>query len=578
MALLLLFAFFSGFVTILAPCIWPILPLILSSSIGSQGRLKPAGIVLGIMVSFSVLTLSLSSLVRIFPIDPNILRTVAVIVITLLGLTLLIPKFSAILEGWVSRLSNRFGSAGSNGNGLGAGVLTGLTLGIVWAPCAGPILATITALSATGRVSGLVVALTLAYTAGVGVPLFILAYGGQRLLTRSRILTQYTGRIQQVFGVVMILTAMAIYTNYDQVLQVKVLEYFPRYSQVVSRLENSPLVSDELSKLTGTRRPTISSRTDLFNTSEPAPELSGITRWLNTDQPLTLEALRGKVVLIDFWTYTCINCIRTLPHVTRWYDTYKDKGFVVIGVHTPEFEFEKKTENVSAAIKRFGIHYPVAQDNDFITWQAFSNHYWPAEYLIDATGKIRRTHFGEGEYDQMETAIQELLKESGSEVSESIQSTTKEKQRSAISPETYLGSDRMEYYFPGKNLQNGTRVFTYSPSLPKNSFSLNGEWTIRNESAVAGTSAGLRYHFNANDVYLVMRPGASRGNVRIRLDGKDIDSSGSRGAGKDVQNGNIIVDTDRLYHLIHLPGSDSEHILELQFLGPNIEAFAFTFG
>ncbi len=258
------------------------------------------------------------------------------------------------------------------------------------------------------------VLVTLAYVSGVGLPLFLFAYGGQKVVGKTRFLSAYTGRVQQAFGVLILLTAVSIYTNYDKVIQLKLLEAFPSYSSALTSFEKNDAIKQQLDVLKGRKPSNVTTDArGLFNENKPAPEFVGITKWLNTDKPLTLKDLKGKVVLVDFWTYTCINCIRTLPHVTSWYDKYKDQGFVVIGVHTPEFQFEKETKNVENAIKQYKINYPVPQDNDFATWNAYDNQFWPAEYLIDAKGTIRRTHFGEGKYDEMEMAIQTLLKESG---------------------------------------------------------------------------------------------------------------------------------------------------------------------
>ncbi len=581
MLLLLLFSFLSGIITILAPCIWPILPIILSSSVGGSGAKRPAAIVVGIIVSFTVVTLTISTLVRIFPIDPNVLRTIAIIIIALLGLSLVIPALSTRFEGFISRLSSRWAPSGAvGGNDRSVGFITGLSLGVVWAPCAGPILATITALAATGRVTSAVVGVTIAYVSGVGVPLFALALGGQKILTQSRRLSPYTSRIQQVFGVVMIATALAMFTGYDQTVQIKLLNALPSYTHWITAIEQSPVVQKQLSQLNGTDRATTNNApidtSTLFNANDPAPELAGITHWLNTNA-LTLKQLRGKVVLIDFWTYTCINCIRTLPHVTKWYDTYHDKGFVVIGVHTPEFEFEKETKNVQKAVERFGIHYPVAQDNDYGTWKAFNNRYWPAEYLIDPKGNIRRTHFGEGEYDQTEQAIRALLKENGENLSEAITiGVTDQTSPLRLSPETYVGSARMQYFYPSGGVNNGTRTFVEPVSIPVNSFALGGEWNIEGQYSTTGPDAKLQYHFGAQKVFLVLRPGLGKnGTMKVLLDGKIVERAN---AGSDVSaDGIVTVDSDRLYNLIDLRAGASEHTLNLEFT-PGIQVFAFTFG
>jgi thiol-disulfide isomerase/thioredoxin len=288
-----------------------------------------------------------------------------------------------------------------------------------------------------------------------------------------------------------------------------------------------------------------------------------------------MAGLKGKVVLVDFWTYTCINCIRTLPHVTTWYDTYKDKGFVVIGVHTPEFAFEKDTNNVLKAIEQFNIHYPVAQDNDYKTWDAFSNRYWPAEYLIDAKGQIRRVHFGEGEYDKMEEAIRLLLKEAGQDVSGEMSLLADQTPDIELSPETYLGFKRMLYLVPGGKAKSGQQTFQMPPEVPLNKFSFGGTWSVMDEYSTALSNATLKYHFTGGKVFLVMKPGSKPGLVKVLVDGKAADTTN---AGSDVKDGMLTVDTDRLYTLVDLKDKPGNHTLELQYDDSGIQSFAFTFG
>ena len=579
MILLFFFAFLSGLVTIFAPCIWPLLPIILSST-ATGGHKKPLGITLGIMLSFGLLTLSISYLVRIIPFDPNALRYVAVVIIGLLGLTLVVPRFSGILEAYVGRISGKLNIRNnSQSTGFHSGFITGLALGIVWAPCAGPILATIATLAATQAVNLSVILIATAYVVGVGIPLFIFATFGKYIFTRSRVLSKYTGRIQQVFGIIMILTALSIATNYDKVLQTKLLDAFPQFNSTLNSFESNNAVKKQLDALKGkpqAENNQVQDTSGLFNTNIPAPDFTGATKWLNTDKPLSIADLKGKVVLVDFWTYTCINCIRTLPHVTSWYDKYKDKGFVVIGVHTPEFQFEHDANNVLNAIKMYNIHYPVPQDNNYTIWNSYNNQYWPAEYLIDANGNIRRTHFGEGEYDQTEMAIQALLKEKGAKITSSLDKMPDQTPTMQLSPETYLGSNRMEYYFPDQNTGVVNKNFTLSDNLSQNTFSLGGNWNITSDNAITGEGAELNYNFSADKVYLVLRPGfAKNAKVRVFLDGKVVDSSNT---GADVKNGIVTIDNARLYNLIDLKGNGGSHILKLEFEDAGIEVFAFTFG
>lgn len=578
MEILLFFAFISGLVTILAPCIWPLLPIILSSSVAGGDHRRPLGITLGIMLSFATFTLAISTLVRLFHFDPNVLRLFAVVIIGFLGISMIIPALSRLTELCVSRLSGKFGRTGqSQKSGIVPGFITGFSLGIVWSPCAGPILAAIATLAATSQITLNLILITVVYVTGVGIPLFAFAYGGQRIFTRTRFVSAYTGRIQQVFGVLMVLTAIAIYTNYDKVLQVKLLDLFPSYTQALTHLESSDSIKKQLDLLKGAGMVGKNETTDnskLFNVNYPAPEFIGITRWLNSE-PLTISRLRGKVVLIDFWTYTCINCIRTLPHVTGWYEKYKDQGFVVVGIHTPEFEFEKQTSNVENAIKQYNIHYPVAQDNDYATWNAYSNQYWPAEYLIDAKGNVRRTHFGEGKYDETEMAIQALLKETGKNIVSSLQKMADQTPKSRNSPETYLGTKRMQYYYPGGSIPNGQTKFELSENPSPNSFSLGGDWTIDDENATTVKNSTLTYNFYADKVFLVLRPGQTSSKIKLFLDEKIISTEN---AGADVKDGIVNIDTDRLYDLIDLKDGPASHILKIEFQTPGIKVFAFTFG
>lgn len=560
MIVLLVFAFLSGLVTIAAPCIWPLLPIILSSS-SQGGHKKPLGITLGIISSFAFFTLTLSYIVSIIPIDLDLLRLFAVGIIMFFGLTLLVPRLNQIVEGMVSRLSGKFaGATKREGGGFVSGYITGLALGLVWTPCAGPILATIATLAATQAVNFQIVLVTVVYVIGVGIPLFLFALLGNRIFSKSKSLSKYTGRIQQIFGAVMIITAFLILTNQDKVIQARLLDAFPQYSKFLVNLESNDAVKSQLDKLKGKNdgsttfkegKP-MNSVNDTLPKLGKAPEFVGIEKWLQSE-PLTIGELKGKVVLVDFWTYTCINCIRTLPFVTSWHEKYKDQGFVVIGVHTPEFEFEKKTENVQNAIKQFGIKYPVAQDNEFATWNAYNNHYWPAKYLIDVDGNVRYTHFGEGEYDVTEENIKKLLAEAGKKVSEGTLELEETTPTDVKTPETYLGSLRAQ---PNSYLQ------------------LSSDWKTMPEysETVAGSTIDLE--FNANKVFLVITS-ENAGIFDVFLDGYPVKPEFS---GKDVKNGVVETDSARLYELIDLKGKSGEHKLKLNFQTPEIRVFAFTFG
>jgi len=568
MIVLLVFAFLSGLVTIAAPCIWPLLPIILSSS-AQGGHRKPLGITVGIISSFAVFTLTLSYIVSVIPLDLDALRLVAVGIIAFFGLTLVLPQLNQMVEGAVSRLSGRLGGlTKQKGSGFVSGLVTGLALGIVWTPCAGPILATIATLAATQAVNFQIVLVTIVYVIGVGIPLFLFALLGNRIFTKSKLLSKYTGRVQQVFGVIMIAMAFLILTNQDKVLQARLLDAFPQYSKFLIDLESNDNVKKQLDLLKG--RDSSSSTikegepmnavNDMLPKLGKAPEFTGIAKWLNLpadgNTSLTQEQLKGKVVLVDFWTYTCINCIRTLPFVTSWNEKYKDQGFAVIGVHTPEFEFEKKTENVLNAIEQFGIKYPVAQDNEFMMWNAYNNHYWPAKYLIDVDGNIRYTHFGEGDYDITENNIKKLLAEAGlsaKALAEEDKKVEDQTPTNVKTPETYLGSLREQ---PNSYLQKSSDWKT----MPEYS------------ESVAGSTIDLQ--FNADKVFLVITS-ENVGIFDVFLDGYPVEAKFS---GKDVKNGVVETDSARLYELIDLKGQQGEHRLKLNFQTPGIRVFAFTFG
>ena len=433
----ILFAFLGGILTIAAPCILPMLPIILGASVGQTDKKRPLFIVLGFILSFAAASLVLSFIVIHLGLSQNAIRDSAIIILLIFAFFMIWPTPFELLTSRLSGIINGANQVGSSKKGNLGGFLLGLVLGIVWTPCAGSVLGTILTLIATQGTTGRAVVLVIAYALGAGIPMMIIAYGSQFITTKVRFLAQYSRRLQQVFGVLILLLALAMYFQYDTQIENSLTAFFPQ-SNLESALvgqnmqkemptpsSDQPLTNNPMPIVTTTGQPNNQQSTNpkpTTNNSQPtppkmnidfknygaAPEFTGIYHWLNSD-PLTMASLKGKVVLVDFWTYSCINCIRTLPYVTKWYDTYKDKGLVVVGVHTPEFSFEKDTGNVQTAINRFGIHYPVAQDNDYGTWQAYNNQYWPAEYLINKDGEIVHEHFGEGEYDVTENAIRELL-------------------------------------------------------------------------------------------------------------------------------------------------------------------------
>ena len=573
-------AFISGLFTILAPCIWPLLPIVLADVTQSNSKRRPLGITAGVAISFAFFTLAISALESSLGFSPNVLRKMAVIVLLVIGISMVVPALSRRMEASISSLSGRIGGVGKNQRSdFSGGFVTGLALGVVWTPCSGPILASVATLAATNKVSIQVVVVTLFYVAGVSIPLFGFAVGGQKLLSKSRRLSKHTGWIQIASGVIMIITAVGIYTNYDKTIEAKLLNAIPSYSNALTKIESGGSVTKALASLKGTKSVPSSANVDqgnLFNANAAAPEIRGIEKWLNTSGPQTLASLKGKVVLVDFWTYSCINCLRTLPHVEAWYNKYHSSGFEVIGVSTPEFAFEKDPGNVARAIKQYGIPYPVALDNNYKTWNAYNNQYWPAEYLIDATGKIRRTEFGEGNYPESEQAIRTLLANAGHKITVAPSDLPDTTPTTQLTPETYFGSNRAQFGFPTPNYPNGTFTIPEQKTVPLDQFALGGKWTIQPDYIESKKGATITEHFDASKVFLILnpKPGATN-TVAVTYNGKPLVGTL---AGSDVVNGIIKVDADRLYNIFNSGATNTDGTLKFTFLDDGIQAFTFTFG
>lgn len=575
MILLITFAFLAGIITVLSPCILPILPIILTSSIGgvNTGKSRPMGVVVGFILSFTFFTLFLSTIVRLSGISAETLRFVSVIVIAGFGFSLLIPQFQMLVERLFSKFAG-FMPNSQNRTGFGGGLLIGFSVGLLWTPCVGPILASVISLAITGTVTFDAFLITLAYSLGTAIPMFLIMLGGQNALHRVPWLLSNLGHIQKLFGILMILTAIGISFNVDRKFQTFVLNAFPQYGTGLTKLEDNELIRNQLDKKSGSEIRKNDIGKPMFDLTQPkgvkAPEIIPGGTWFNSE-PLTLEQLKGKVVIIDFWTYSCINCQRTLPYLRSWNEKYKDKGLVIIGVHAPEFEFEKSERNVMQAIKDFYLTYPIVQDNDFATWRAYRNRYWPAKYFIDKEGYVRYSHFGEGAYDESEKVIQELLKEAGaSDVSSEINNPTYQVQ--AKTPELYLGYGRIKYLAsPEAIKKDGLAKYTSPSILESGEFAYIGNWNVMEEYANPQKGASLTLNFEAKEVYLVMRTKGTPAKVKVYVDDK------LQYFGMDNQDGIVTVDKDTLYKLINLP-SPGKHNLRLEFDDSNAELFAFTFG
>ncbi|WP_456064417.1 cytochrome c biogenesis protein DipZ [Candidatus Solirubrobacter pratensis] len=556
MALLVLFAFVAGAGTAVSPCVLPVLPALLSAG-ATGGRRRPLGIVLGLAVTFTGTIVGLATVVDGVGLGDSATRDVAIAVLLAFGLLIAMPAVAARLEAPLSRLA-RFGPR-TVGRGFWSGIAVGAALGFVYAPCAGPILA---AVVSVGAASGRTLPVGLAYAAGSAVVLLVLALAGRAVLAR----VPRGPSLQRVLGGVMVLTAVAMALQLDVRFQSAIANHLP--AAVVNptkSLEDSGAVASRLTELRPESRFAHAARVKSSGLPDygPAPEFAGITHWLNS-RPLKLASLRGRVVLIDFWTYTCINCIRTLPHLTALDRAYRGDGLTIVGVHSPEFSFEKETPNVERAIAQDGIRYPVAQDNDMGTWDAWSNQYWPAEYLIDARGHVRYAGFGEGDYDKTEAAIRSLLQEAGAaRLGGDAKPDRTYDPAAQATPETYLGLARAERFLPAKSTA-GTKTYTpYSGQLPLSHFSFGGTWTLTGEAATAGANASLTGRVAGKDVYLVLSPPArGDGTVKVAVDGRPTTT--------------LRITSQKLYHLFSAPKLET-HTIALRF-SSGVAGYAFTFG
>jgi cytochrome c biogenesis protein CcdA/thiol-disulfide isomerase/thioredoxin len=533
--------FLAGLVTAISPCVLPVLPILLAG--GASGR-KPFRIVAGLVGSFVVFTLFSTWLLGRLGLPDDLLRNLAIALLFVVAATLLVPRLGLLLEQPFARLTRR--------RATGGGFLLGASLGLVFVPCAGPVLAAISVVAASNNVGLRTIALTIAYAVGAALPMLLIAIGGREIATRLRV---QGPRLRFGSGVVIGLVALAIALNADSRFQTAL----PGYTQALQKhIESNATAKRQLEKIRGGKQ-LVAKRKPIgggLPNYGAAPNLTPDGRWFNSP-PLTLASLRGKTVLIDFWTYSCINCLRTLPHLKAWYTAYHRAGFEIIGVHTPEFAFEHVASNVGAAIKRLGIPYPVVQDNKFGTWNAYSNQYWPAEYLIDVNGRIRHVNYGEGRYGETEAAIEKLVGVVGSSA-KTIPNTAP---TDFVTPESYLGFERLDQArYVGSAIQpDQVASYTAPLSVPRDSFAYTGTWRVGSQRIVAGKSAGLVLHFHAKDVYLVL---GGHGRVNVRVAGKPAKS--------------VDVSSYRLYTLRSSNGIDDAQ-LELSFT-TGVQAYAFTFG
>lgn len=573
MTLLAVFAFISGIVTILSPCILPVLPIILSGTVG--GKSKPFGIVIGFIFSFSLFTLALSALVQTLSISADTLRFTAVAIIVTFGITLMIPRLQLALEVLLSKFARTKGAARSSG--FPGGVLTGFSLGLVWTPCVGPIMASVISLAVSRQVDGGAVIIVAAYSLGTAIPMFAIMAGGRRLLNRFPKITGKTKEIQRFFGAIMIAAGLMIGFGLDRSFQTLILEVFPNYGTGLTSFEENDLVQKALDErqedgaMDGSLDWSTAPRAGEPGSFGQAPELIAGGPWINTGDPLTMADLEGKVVLLDFWTYSCINCVRTIPYLRAWYDEYKDYGLEIIGVHSPEFPFERNRGNVEQAVEELQITWPVVLDNDFAQWQSYNNRYWPAHFFIDGSGEIRYFHFGEGSYQESEQVIRTLLEENGAQLGRQSSMTPAEQELSTRTPEIYLGYARSDRFRSGGVYEEDSlSSFEREEGLQPGEWTLDGQWTIRNDFIEIDGTGSLELSFEGKDLFIVIEPRDDKSSLSIEIEGMIPEDT------KDVSAGELVPSGSRVYHLASY--ADAEQRLLHLVINGHVRLFTFTFG
>jgi cytochrome c biogenesis protein CcdA/thiol-disulfide isomerase/thioredoxin len=591
---LILIGLLGGLITGVSPCILPVLPVVFfagtakqpdgsaeagettesAESIGGGVAVatkkpakkphnrRPYAVIGGLVVSFTVFTLLGSLLIKALNLPDDILRTVGLVVLTVVGLSLLIPRLEQLLEKPFSKLPQR--KVNPNGGGFGLG----LGLGLLYVPCAGPVLTAITIAAANGKIGLQTVELTISFAIGATAPLLVFALAGSKLSTRIKFFRENNKKVRAIGGVMMLLLAAALYFNLPDLLQ----RALPNYTQSLQdKVENNKTISDlRLTNLGDASNQALDNCVNnpdgkLLNCG-PTPDFKNISDWLNTPNgtPLTMAGLKGKVVLVDFWTYSCINCQRSIPHIKDLYSRYHADGLEVVGVHTPEFAFEHDKSNVEAATKKFGITYPVAIDNETSTFNAFRNQYWPSRYLIDATGQVRYFKLGEGDYDQTENLVRQLLTQASPGVAlpkaGDLPDTTPTDDRTTR--ETYLNYGELPKTFTsgGAQLQQKSADYNFAPTLANGKVSFAGNWDIDFQKSTSGAGAQVRLAYSAKYVNLVL---AGTGTVTVTANGQPP---------KTIQ----ISGLPNLYRLEGTPDLQSGQLTVS--LSPGLQAYSFTFG
>jgi cytochrome c biogenesis protein CcdA/thiol-disulfide isomerase/thioredoxin len=587
--LIALLAYFGGVLTIVSPCILPVLPFVFARA---DKPFLRAGLPLlvGMALTFALVA-TLAAVGGGWAVAANQYgRWAALVLLAVFGLTLLVPSLADRLTRPLVALGARLSETAEADERAGRGsalpsFVLGIATGLLWAPCAGPILGLIlTGAALQGANTGTTLLLA-AYAAGAATSLaLVLLVGGRVFAAMKRSL--HAGEwVRRGLGAAVLIAVAAIGFGADTgfLTRISTASTAALEQSLLDKLKPAPTGS----AMQGNNSMMMAASADASKLDLPVegalPDLSGAVTWLNSP-PLDAAALKGKVVLVDFWTYSCINCLRTIPYVRAWAEKYKDQGLVVIGVHAPEFAFEKDVDNVKMAIADLKITYPVAIDNNYAIWRGFNNNFWPAHYFIDAKGQIRHHHFGEGAYDESERVIQQLLNEAGHKSASNdlvdVKATGAEAAADMMdiqSPETYVGYARAENYVSGAMAQDQAKTYKGEVKL-LNEWGLSGDWTVGGEQATLNKKdGGIAYRFHARDLHLVLGPNADGKPVRFKVTIDGAAPGANHGSDID-ENGDGTVTGQRLYQLVRQAGDVADRTFEIQFLDPGVQAFAFTFG
>lgn len=579
--LILILAYLGGVLTIASPCILPVLPFVFARSDQSFARTS-LPLLAGMALTFTLVA-TLAAVGGGWVVQANEYgRWLALVLMALFGVTLLFPRIGERVMHPLVSAGNRMTNALTVGKKpqMGTSFLLGIATGLLWAPCAGPILGLVLTGAALQGANVGSTLLLLAYAAGAVTSLTLALLIGGKVFSAMKRSLGAGEWVRRGLGAAMLLGVVAISLGLDTgvLARISTASTGGFEQTLINKLGVNSAATSPVTTTAANGAP-------LLDNEGPMPSLDGAVQWLNSP-PLTAESLRGKVVLVDFWTYSCINCLRALPYVKAWADKYRDQGLVVIGVHAPEFAFERNINNVTKEAQKLGIDYPIAIDNNYSIWRAFNNQYWPAHYFIDAKGQIRHTHFGEGEYAQSEQVIQQLLREAGAKnVTTSISQVLGQGVEQAadlnsapLSPETYLGYMRAENFVSESAVSDAPADYTLPAKLDLNAWGLAGRWTIGGENIqLNGPTGRIAYQFHARDLHLVLGPNKDGKPIRFKvlLDGK------APGAmhGTDISaDGDGVVTDQRLYQLIRQSDNQGDHTFSIEFLDSGVTAYAFTFG